>query len=105
MRRIFHEMDLCVAEALSGGLLDGLSAPELASVLSAFTYEHRSPGPRPEVWIPSGPAYRRLSRIGAALDDLPPGRAGLRRGVHPAPGDRLRACGPPLGVGGAVGGP
>ena len=70
VRRIFHEMDLCVAEALSGGLLDGLSAPELASVLSAFTYEHRSPGPRPEVWIPSGPAYRRLSRIGAALDDL-----------------------------------
>ena len=70
VRRIFHEMDLCVAEALSGGLLDGLSAPELASVLSAFTYEHRSPGPRPEVWIPSGSAYRRLSRIGAALDDL-----------------------------------
>ena len=70
VRRIFHEMDLCVAEALSGGLLDGLSAPELASVLSAFTYEHRSPGPRPEVWIPSGPAYSRLRRIEAALDDL-----------------------------------
>ena len=70
VRRIFHEMDLCVAEALYGGLLDGLSGPELASVLSAFTYEHRSPGPRPEVWIPSGPAYRRLNRIGAALDDL-----------------------------------
>ncbi len=68
--RIFHEMDLCVAEALFGRLLDGLSAPELASVLSAFTYEHRSPGPRPEVWIPSALAYRRLSRIGAALDDL-----------------------------------
>ena len=68
--RIFHEADLAVAEALSGGLLDGLSPPELASVLSAFTYEHRSPGPRPEVWIPSGAAYRRLRRIGAALDDL-----------------------------------
>ena len=68
--RIFHEADLAVAEALSGGLLDGLSPPELASVLSAFTYEHRSPGPRPEVWIPSGSAYRRLRRIDAALDDL-----------------------------------
>ena len=68
--RIFHEADLAVAEALSGGLLDGLSPPELASVLSAFTYEHRSPGPRPEVWIPSGTAYRRLRRIGAALDGL-----------------------------------
>ena len=68
--RIFHEADLVVAEALSGGLLDGLSPPELASVLSAFTYEHRSPGPRPEVWIPSGAAYRRLRRIGTALDGL-----------------------------------
>ncbi len=68
--RIFHESDLVVAEALSRGLLDGLSPPELASVLSAFTYEHRSPGPRPEVWIPSGAAYRRLRRIGTALDGL-----------------------------------
>ena len=77
--RIFHEADLAVAEALSGGLLDGLSPPELASVLSAFTYEHRSPGPRPEVWIPSGTAYRRLRRIGAALDGLhrTEGRLGL----------------------------
>ncbi len=68
--RIFHEADLAVAEALSGGQLDDLSPPELASVLSAFTYEHRSPGPRSEVWIPSGTAYRRLRRIEAALDDL-----------------------------------
>ena len=67
---IFHEADLAVAEALSGGLLDGLAPPELASVLSAFTYEHRSRGPRPEVWIPSGAAYRRLRRIGASLADL-----------------------------------
>ncbi len=68
--RIFHEADLAVAEALSGGLLDDLSSPELASVLSAFTYEHRSPGPRPEVWIPSGTAYRRLRRIETVLDSL-----------------------------------
>jgi ATP-dependent RNA helicase HelY len=68
--RIFHEADLAVAEALHNGQLDGLSAPELASVLSAFTYEHRSPGPRPEVWVPSGTAYRRLRRLGADLDDL-----------------------------------
>lgn len=68
--RIFHEADLAVAEALHRGLLDGLSAPELASVLSAFTYEHRSPGPRPEVWVPSGTAYRRLRRLGTDLDDL-----------------------------------
>ena len=68
--RIFHEMDLCVAETLSRGLLDGLSPSELASVLSAFTYEHRSPGPRPQVRVPSDSAYRRLRRIEAALEDL-----------------------------------
>ena len=68
--RIFHEADLAVAEALSGGLLDGLSPPALASVLSAFSYEHRSPGPRPRVWIPSGLAHRRLQRIEAAVKSL-----------------------------------
>ncbi len=78
---IFHEADLAVAEALHSGRLDGLSPPELASVLSAFTYEHRSPGRRPEVWIPSGAAYRRLRRIEADLDDLH--RAEKRFGVEP----------------------
>ena len=79
--RIFHEADLVVAEALARGLLDGLSPPELASVLSAFTYEHRSPGPRPEVWIPSGTAYRRLRRIGTLLDGLH--RVERKFGVEP----------------------
>ena len=68
--RIFHECDLAVAEALAGGLLSELSPPELASVLSVFTYEHRSAGPRPDVWIPSTKAYRRLRRIDSALADL-----------------------------------
>jgi superfamily II RNA helicase len=78
---IFHESDLAVAEALHGGQFDGLSPAELASVLSAFTYEHRSPGRRPEVWIPSGAAYRRLRRIGMDLDDLH--RAEQSFGVEP----------------------
>ncbi|MCY3642570.1 MAG: DEAD/DEAH box helicase [Acidimicrobiaceae bacterium] len=79
--RVFHEADLAVAEALHSGRLDGLSPPELASVLSAFTYEHRSPGRRPEVWIPSGVAYRRLRRIETDLDDLH--RTEQRFGVEP----------------------
>ena len=79
--RIFHEADLAVAEALHNELLDGLSPPELASVLSAFTYGHRSPGPRPDVWIPSAAAYRRLRGIGAQLDDLH--RTEQRFGVNP----------------------
>ncbi|MCY4424003.1 MAG: DEAD/DEAH box helicase [Acidimicrobiaceae bacterium] len=79
--RVFHEADLAVAEALHAGRFDGLSPAELASVLSAFTYEHRSPGRRPEVWIPSGAAYRRLRRIEADLDDLH--RTEQRFGVEP----------------------
>ena len=79
--RLFHEADLVVAEALHTGLLDGLAPAELASVLSAFTYEHRSPGKRPEVWIPSGTAYRRLRRIETNLDDLH--RTEQRFGVEP----------------------
>ncbi len=79
--RVFHEADLAVAEALHSGRLDGLSPPELASVLSAFTYEHRSPGRRPEVWIPSGVAYRCLRRIETDLDDLH--RTEKRFGVEP----------------------
>ncbi len=78
---LFHEADLAVAEALHTGLLDGLAPAELASVLSAFTYEHRSPTKRPEVWIPSGAAYRRLRRIETDLDDLH--RTEQRFGVEP----------------------
>ena len=79
--RIFHEADLAVAEALHAGLLDGLSPPELASVLSAFTHEHRSAGPRPDVWVPSGTAYRRLREISAELGNLH--RTEQRFGVDP----------------------
>ena len=81
LARIFHESDLAVAEALDTGMLSGLSPPEMASVLSSFTYEHRSPGPRPEVWIPSTTAYRQVRRIEAAVTSIQ--RTERRRGVAP----------------------
>jgi len=68
--RIFHEADLVIAEALSGGLLDGLSPLELASVISAFGYEHRSPKAPPAAWVPSSVAYRRLRSINDCVADL-----------------------------------
>ncbi len=68
--RIFHEADLVVAEALAGGLFDTLSPPELASVLSAFSYEHRSAKPPPEVWVPSSVAYQRLQSISDSVAEL-----------------------------------
>jgi ATP-dependent RNA helicase HelY len=42
--RVYHEADLLVAECLQQGLLDGLDAPQLAGLVSSFTYEARGPG-------------------------------------------------------------
>jgi ATP-dependent RNA helicase HelY len=43
LARLYTETDLLLAEALGEGLLDGLRAPELAAVVSCFTYERRGP--------------------------------------------------------------
>jgi ATP-dependent RNA helicase HelY len=48
LARLYTETDLLLAEALREGLLDGLSVPELAAVVSCFTYERRgSDGQQP----------------------------------------------------------
>ena len=60
---IYHEADLLVTEALTDGLFDGLTAPELASVASCFTYEHRSPTPPPDPWFPSPTAMQRFRQL------------------------------------------
>ncbi|MDQ1379112.1 MAG: ATP-dependent helicase HelY [Acidimicrobiaceae bacterium] len=44
LARTYHEADLLVAESLQQGLLDGLSAPDVAAVASVFTYEARGQG-------------------------------------------------------------
>jgi ATP-dependent RNA helicase HelY len=61
--RIYHELDLLVADALVAGVLDGLGPAELASVASAFTYEHRRPTPPPAPWFPSPTAADRFSEL------------------------------------------
>ena len=60
---IYHEADLLVTEALTDGLFDGLTAPELASVASCFTYEHRSPTQPPDPWFPSPTAMQRFRQL------------------------------------------
>ncbi len=60
---IYNEVDLLIAEALTGGLLDGLSPPELASLASTFTYEHRSADAPPAPWFPSPVAADRFRRL------------------------------------------
>ena len=61
--RIFHESDLLVADCLAAGLLDGLKAPELAGVVSCFTYEHRSKMAPPAPWFPDRRTRQRAEAI------------------------------------------
>ena len=53
LARIFHELDLVVAEALTDGLFDDLNAAELASLLSTFVYEFRRAEVPPRPIIPT----------------------------------------------------
>jgi superfamily II RNA helicase len=59
---IYHDCDLLVAEAIGTGLLDGLDAPELAAIVSMFTYESRRGQTRRDL-----PTSRLARRSGAVL--------------------------------------
>ncbi len=90
LAQIYSEEDLVVAECIRDGVLDGLSAPQLAAVLSVFTYqprkgdEHRSQR-MPD--LPSHEAYEQVGRIARRISlverdarlestiELPPGFA------------------------------
>jgi ATP-dependent RNA helicase HelY len=69
LRRIYGEGDILVAECLTDRLFEGLSPPELASLVSTMVYESRERVPRrPE--IPTGALrdrYRRLGETWAAV--------------------------------------
>lgn len=85
---VFHECDLLIVEALSDGLFDGLDAAEVAALTSTFIYEHRSPGPAPAPWFPTGPLrsrWERLDKLAGALvaDER---RSGLTPTRRPDPG-------------------
>lgn len=101
LRRIYHECDLLVADAVHAGCFDGIDAATLAGLASTFTYEPRRPArgsrpprgrprppePPPEPWFPSEEGRRRweevarLHEVLAAAED----RLGvpLTRAPHP----------------------
>src|SRR6185312_3379230 len=91
LSRLYSEADLLVAEALRTGVLDDVSPPELAALVSCFTYERRGPDAErsapPSVWPTSAVAQRarELRRIWKSLradeDD-----AGLPETRAPDPG-------------------
>ena len=77
--RIYHDLDLLVAETLAAGMLDDLDPPTLAGVVSAFTHEHRSPAPPPPIWFPSKIGRVRFDAIEQLASDIR--RAERRHGL------------------------
>ena len=79
LRRVYHELDLLVAECIGVGIFDDLSASELASVASCLTYEHRSAGPPSEPRFPSKAAFTRHRDMDRLARDI--GRVERHHGV------------------------
>ena len=71
LSRVYNEADLLVVECLRGGLWDGLSAAELAAVVSALIYENRRPE-QASSNVPGGAVratLEEMSRLWARLRD------------------------------------
>ncbi|MCJ7436598.1 MAG: DEAD/DEAH box helicase [Acidimicrobiia bacterium] len=73
LARLYADTDLLLAESLRDGLFDGLEAPEMAALVSCFTYERRGSDGAPPVpparWPSSKVAQRarRIDRLRRAL--------------------------------------
>ena len=63
LRSVFHEADLLTVLALRDGLLDGLTATQLAGLVSVLTYEHRASQPPPAPRYPDEECRERAGLI------------------------------------------
>jgi ATP-dependent RNA helicase HelY len=73
LARLSTETDLLVAEAIRDDVFAGLSVPELAAVVSCFTYERRGPDgnqPMPPLRWPSSPVAAAARAIERRWRDL-----------------------------------
>jgi ATP-dependent RNA helicase HelY len=72
LARIYSESDLLVAEALRGGIWEGLDAAELAAVLSSVLYESRgdTPSAADFVDVPTGRVRRALNQTRRLWSEL-----------------------------------
>jgi len=91
LARLYTETDLLLAEALRAGLLDGLRPPELAALVSCFTYERRGPEgqhPMPPARWPSKVVAKRAREVERIAEDLRANEddAGLPETRLPDPG-------------------
>jgi ATP-dependent RNA helicase HelY len=70
LARVFHESDLLITETVRRGTLDGIDAPTMAGLVSAFVYEHRSADDPPPPWFPNRDVrdrYAQIERLSAEL--------------------------------------
>jgi ATP-dependent RNA helicase HelY len=91
LARVYTETDLLVTEAIAEGVLDGLQVPELAAVVSCFTYERRGPEgeqPMPPRRWPTKTVAKRARDIERIASDLNANEAdaGLPETRAPDPG-------------------
>jgi ATP-dependent RNA helicase HelY len=71
LARVYHEQDLLVTECAERGVLNGLSPPEMAGLVSVFTYEPRGPAMgEGEVAPLPGRMYERWTAVQAAALEL-----------------------------------
>jgi ATP-dependent RNA helicase HelY len=68
LRRVYNEMDLLLTEAIELGVLDGLSGPEFAAVVSMFTFEPRRSDGEPAMLV--GAVAERYERIVKAWETV-----------------------------------
>ena len=88
LTRVFHECDLLLTECIAAGGFDDLDPAALAALCSTFTYEHRSAGPPPTPWFPSGKVKSRWDDVEALTNELNADEddAGLPLTRRPDPG-------------------
>lgn len=84
LRSIFHECDLVIAESVTRGLFDGLSAPELCGVMSCFVFEPRGDDESPvRVSGTPGDRIRSIEKLSAQIrDDEKASGIAQHRGLH-----------------------
>jgi ATP-dependent RNA helicase HelY len=85
LARTFHESDLLVAEIVRSGVLDGLTAPDLAALVSTVVYEHRSSENPPAPWFSSNDVRDRWRRLAAISEDLRATERSVGLGEHRSP--------------------
>ena len=63
LTRIYNESDLLLVEAIEGGLLDALDAPEIAAVCSSLVYETRGPEMPETAEMPTARSAETFARV------------------------------------------